>query len=121
MVGVEFAPTSYYFKNNNIKKMKKQFILVKESGSWADEFDLSGYFIFEDENIDKVKKNIIDSVKANCGNFPNELYFGTNEAQYFESEESLLSNLEFSIIDEKDANVLIRILGRNYGVTSVFL
>ena len=82
----------------------QKYFLVKESGCWADEFNLEGFKVVEAENseaaIDKVIKQRTDQ------SYPIELYFGTNESQTYESREELVNDLGVQEITEEEFKVL---------------
>jgi hypothetical protein len=95
--------------------MKKY--LVKESSDWADEFDIEGFKIIEAESEEKVEEKLIDGRK-----FPCELYFGTNEAQEYETKEELLNDVEIVEISEEEVKVFEKFFGnlRNaFGTTAI--
>lgn len=75
--------------------------LVKESGNWADEFDLAGFMIFKKESLSDLKKSLIDGRE-----FPCEIYFGTNEAQEYSNEKEFFADLTIKEITEEEYKFL---------------
>lgn len=94
--------------------MSKQY-LVKFEDNWADEFDVQGFQIMNQEELDSYF-NAID----NYGYFmPGEreiFYFGTNQSLGWDSKEDFLSCLTITEISEEQANTIKELLSTNYGI-----
>lgn len=101
-----------------------KYFLVKESGNYADEFDIQGFKIFEAESEEKVKEQIIsDRFDDDIPEYPLELYFGTNEAVEINSEQELWSMLDITEISKQDYDVLLRLFPsvnkNSFGLTGI--
>jgi len=83
--------------------------LVKFEYNYADEFDVTGWRLMNQERMDKFNEGI---EKAK---YPRECYFGTNEALVLETKEDILSALEIIEINDMEANVLETLIGKSHG------
>lgn len=87
----------------------KQY-LVKWNDNWADEMDLEGWVIMNQDELDEWKKRLQK---------PGRVYlcFGTNEDNEYESGQEILDCCEITEISDSDAEVLNRLIGGAYGFT----
>ena len=77
-------------------------LLIKFKDNWADEFDISGWFVSSEETWDAFKAQDFE---------PREIYFGTNEGIEYESKADYLSRFKTKAISDSDAEVLVRLFG----------
>ncbi len=77
-------------------------LLIKFRDNWADEFDVSGWFVSSEEVWDAFKAQPFE---------PTEIYFGTNEGIEYESKSDYLSHFKTTSISDSDAEVLVRLFG----------
>jgi len=84
-------------------------ILVKFEGNWADEMDIYGFHVMSEEQWE-YKKNEIKHTP-----FPEEVYFGTNEYETYETPEEYLRNFKVIEITEIEAEIISRLFGSYYG------
>ncbi len=75
-----------------------QFKLVKFKSDYADEFDVYGLKVYNEEEFAKFNEDL-NKIK-----YPVEHYFGTNEAVEFYNKDSLLKKYEISDITEDQYN-----------------
>ena len=93
--------------------------IIKESSNWADEFDIEGFRIFTNTSEEDIITKLIHG-----RTFPCEMYFGTNEAQEFETEGDFLNCLTIEEITTEEKDLLIKIFGENiihypFGTTAI--
>jgi hypothetical protein len=86
----------------------KQY-LIKFSGDYADEFDVQGFRVLREDQY----AEFVERVKN--AQYPQEVYFGTNEYIEFYSASSYLSGLEVEEISDNEAEVLLGLFGDEYG------
>lgn len=85
-------------------------VLVEFSTNWADEIDLSGFKIY-----DKLEwEELVAKVSLHKSSF--QVYFGTNESNEYENGEALLEEYTISHLNDSDAEVIMRLLGGEYGM-----
>lgn len=87
--------------------------LVKLESNYADEFDIRGFCIMTDveyqEYLDQIDKYFKENTDL-------EYYFGTNEFILFEDKEALLNDLIATKISSTEAEILIKNIGKTYGI-----
>jgi len=83
--------------------------LVKFEYNYADEFDVTGWRLMNQERMDKFNEGI---EKAK---YPRECYFGTNKAFEIQNKEEILSAFEIIEINDMEANILKTIIGESHG------
>lgn len=83
-------------------------ILVKFSKGWADEFDVYGFAVVESNDVWQNRLKHLGE---------NDVYFGTNEG--WDASEMSESDFRVSEISDQDAEVIIRTLGKRWGVFPV--
>ena len=93
--------------------------LIIENSNYADEFDLQGFVIKDAESEEALKKQILEGVLEDEGDFPIEKYFGTNEYTEISDENELWSMLSIYEINEKEYKILLKLLGPHFGITSL--
>ena len=86
-------------------------ILVKLSTNWADEMDIDGYQIL----THKEWQDKQEEYKKAFNQAPQEIYFGTNQENYYDELEDYMSEISAQEISEDEADVLIKYLGKSYG------
>ncbi len=84
-------------------------LLVKFEGNWADEMDIYGCHVMTKEQWE-FKKNEINHTP-----FPQEVNFGTNEYEEYETPEQYLRHFEVIEITEVEAEIINRLFGAYYG------
>jgi len=63
-------------------------VLVKWTEDWADEFDMTGFRIMSDKHWNSFQEAL------KLISYPQEMYFGTNEAYNFEDAQDIMSGIE---------------------------
>lgn len=97
-----------------------KYFIVIEDGSWADEFDLSGYQLVQAETEDAALQVCADGYDIDDPDeYPIELYFGTNESQTYSNKNELMQDIEIKEITEQEYNVISKVLGDSFGVTAI--
>lgn len=93
-----------------------KYFLVKESGNYADEFDIEGFKLFESDSEEDLKKIILNKIKEDYLDeddeeliFPMEFGFGTNEAVEINSESELWDGLNITEISETEYTILLKL------------
>ena len=79
--------------------------LIKWQKDWADEFDMIGFVIMEEDSF----ASLIDSI--NTAAYPYEASFGSNEAYTFENPQDVMSGMKIKTVTDEDAEALERIFG----------
>lgn len=83
-------------------------VLVKWDLNWADEFDMTGFFILSDENYAEMD-TAIDNL-----NYPVEMSFGTNEEYLFESANELRAGISTEQLTDSEAVKFKRLFGDSF-------
>lgn len=92
--------------------MKKQY-LIKTSTNWADEIDLQGWLILDEDNLAEAKKKLQQIIDE--GGLTAELYVGTNEEIDADADE-VLGELNSAIeLTPEEAHTLTKFFGLSYG------
>jgi hypothetical protein len=95
--------------------MKKDYVLIKFSKYWADEFIVQGCKTMEEEKWHKIVEALM-SIKDKTFSY----YFGTNEGFEELKVEEYIKSLEVTLITEED-HKLIKTLGLdNFGLFPCF-
>ena len=84
-------------------------LLVKFEGNWADEIDFYGFHVMTEEQWEFKKNEIMHTP------FPQEVGFGTNEAETYEDPEEYLENFKVTEITVTEAEIVNRLFGTYYG------
>lgn len=90
-------------------------LLVKYSEDYADEFQVSGFQVFDETDWNKH----VAEVRL-CAHWPQSRYFGTNEGMEWSSAQDYLNNFTEVQITDEEADFLARTFV-NYGDTGHFL
>jgi len=98
-----------------MKMENKKYYLVEQETNYADEFDLEGFWIQEAESEEKLKKELVQNLIGERGDFPMEIYFGSNEAVEFENENDYISTLKISEITKEEYDVVVKLFGGAFG------
>ena len=85
-----------------------KFILAKFKSDWADEFDVHGFKVMTEEQY-KVWLKELNAVR-----WPQEMYFGTNEAFEFNSLDEYQECIEIQLIDENEYIALKKLFDTKY-------
>lgn len=80
-------------------------LLVEFNDNWADEFDVEGWFVAEEEVWEKFIQALYDSPQKLDSGF--ELYFGTNEGIEYRNIKEYLKHFSVRTITDEQAKVLI--------------
>jgi hypothetical protein len=80
--------------------------LVKFNCDWADEFDVYGFTIIENDEWDKFMQAIENL------DYPHESYFGTNEAIIFERRDDIIRSFKVVDITDQEADIFKRCFQR---------
>ena len=89
----------------------KQY-LIKTSTNWADEIDLKGWLILDENDLAAAKKKLQPMVDDD---FTAELYVGTNEDMEVDADE-VLDELNSAIeLTPEEAHTLTKFFGLSYG------
>lgn len=89
--------------------------LIKWSSNWADEMDVEGFVIVNDEDLQLFKENL-EKI-----NRPFYVYIGTNEEIGYDKVEHLKRELEFMELSEQQEKILRQIFNYDrYGFTSFY-
>lgn len=85
---------------------------------YADEFDVVGFIACTDKQYEKMYQDSLDAFKEReesyedkSSAFPIEIYFGTNEAITFESQEDYFNSFQVESISDEELKVLQKIFG----------
>lgn len=97
-----------------------KYFLIKDKTNFSDEFDLEGYALEKDVTKSQVKKNLIDRLKREHGDFPMELYFGSNESIIYQNKEHLLEDIEIKEISKSEYDTIYKVLGQSFGLSAIF-
>jgi len=101
--------------------------LVIEEDNYADEFDISGFRLYEAESEEELKKRILDDFFGNyiedeedeedlqATEFPINVYFGTNECIEIEDEEEFFRGLRIEEISYFEYTAIQRTIGEDFG------
>lgn len=89
--------------------MNKIYYLVKYEYDYADEFDVYGFELLDQDGIDKLNNRIENLT------YPYESYFGTNEALLLENIEEIKYGLKIIKITYNDYISLEKLFGTRYG------
>jgi len=84
-------------------------LLVKFEGNWADEIDFYGFHVMTEEQWEFKKNEIMHTP------FPQEVGFGTNEAETYEDPEEYLENFQVIEITDAEAEIVNRLFDSYYG------
>ena len=87
--------------------------LIKWSSNWADEMDVEGFIIVDEEDLDLFKKNLEKDQ-------PITVSIGTNEWIDYNSVKDLAKQISILKITEQDAQVIHDILGKWWGFTNFY-
>lgn len=90
------------------------YILAKFDDNYADEFDVHGFMVMDQEYYNQFVKDL-PKIK-----FPNEIWFGTNEGITFQSLDEYKKAFTFQEIDENEYLVLKKLFGNTYSDTIRF-
>ncbi len=85
------------------------YVVVKFSRNWADEFDVYGFRVLEKSVWEKEREMI--SVLPHI-----EYYFGTNEGWEYEDPREFLENYSVTEISHDDASIMLKVFGNSYGI-----
>ena len=90
-----------------------KYLLVKLNANYADEFDVDSMWVTTEEDhialladLKEHEDNIHDG---------NEIYFGTNEAIYFDNYEELMHSLDVVEITPEFYNDFLTFVGNGHG------
>ena len=84
-----------------------KYYLLKYDDNYADEFDISGFRVYDEPGYDSFKERV------KSAKYPQERYFGTNEFVEFDSAKDYLKRIDISEISEIEAKVLMKLF--SYG------
>lgn len=88
-----------------------KYYLVKSNVNWADELDLEGFDIFTEEELEKIKKDLVRT------EYTRTRYIGTNEEVEISPAE-VIEELEEADEISREAFVIIRNkIGEHFGFT----
>lgn len=91
--------------------MKKQY-LIKTSTNWADEIDLHGWLILDENELAEAKKKLQQIIDE--GGLTAELYIGTNEEIDIDADE-VLGELNSAVeLTHEEAHTLTKFFGLSY-------
>ncbi len=93
-------------------KKKEQQVLICFDDNWADEMDIQGFTIM-DENDWKFIKKKLQAYKNTI-----HIGFGTNEDNEYENGNAFLETLNVEKISEEEVNAISKFFGYSYGNTS---
>ena len=85
--------------------------------NYADEFDVEGFLLATDEELDKLKKQLqeaFEEMKQYRGAEFN-YYCGSNQSIYYPSYESVLEAYTFNEISKEEYDVIKKTIGDTYG------
>lgn len=86
--------------------------LIKWQKDWADEFDMTGFVIMEEDGFASLINRI------NTAAYPYDAPFGSNESYEFESPQDVMAGMKIKTITDEDAEDLERIFGaKSFGWT----
>lgn len=88
--------------------------LIKWSSNWADEMDVEGFVIVNDEDLRLFKENL-EKI-----NDPITISVGTNEWIDFENGDSLEKTLHFRTLTEEQEKVMKELFADSWGCTNFF-
>lgn len=86
-------------------------VLINFSDDWADEMNIDGWVIMEEEEWKEIKKK----VAAKKGYI--SVGFGTNEDNEYSNGKDFLNTLEVTKLSDDEYSVLNKIFGESYGNT----
>jgi hypothetical protein len=82
-------------------------VLVKFSSDWADEFQVEGFQIMENQaEVDRWKEGVCKAIERGA-----EFSFGTNQYFFWESDKEFLRCIETKALSDFDMEELGRIFG----------
>lgn len=84
-------------------------LLIKFETNWADEMDIYGFCIMTAEEWEYKKKEI-----KHCS-FPEEVYFGTNEYNIYETPEEFLNEFKETEITDFEVQLIDKLFTNDYG------
>lgn len=111
-----------------VKTGPKRYYIVKESGNWADEFDIEGFTLeASHETPAAFKKRLVDDFEAERGidgtpgaeEYPVECYFGTNEAIEFNDRAEVEAALDIKELTKAEYDAIKKHVGESFGMTVV--
>ena len=78
-------------------------LLIKQSGNYADEFDLEGFMVIPEKTWEEIKEGWKEF------EYPHNSYFGSNEFITFESPEDILDSFEVIELTTLEEAVLVKL------------
>ena len=84
-------------------------LLIKFEADWADEMTIYGFGIMTDEQW--AWKNL----ELKHTQFPQEVDFGTNESEVYETLDEYLRNFKITEISDEEAMVINKLFRSDYG------
>lgn len=82
--------------------------IVKWSSNWADEIDVEGFVICDDDEVEILKK--LNNVKRKF-----DIYIGSNEEIRYRNGSELLQELSFTQISDSEVMTILKYVGQSYG------
>jgi hypothetical protein len=79
---------------------KKKYLLIKYDDNWADEFNISGFFVTTSVEWEKYINEVSQA------SYPQNVYFGTNEFVEFQTFEDFYNRLTIKPISEEEFIIL---------------
>jgi hypothetical protein len=89
--------------------MSEQKYLVIFEADWADEFDMHGFEVMNDEDLKAFNYGIDNA------DYPVESGFGTNESFIWESSDEVRQAFTITEIDENEVAVLEKLFDGDFG------
>ena len=89
--------------------------LIKTDYDYADEFDVSGFRIVNEDVMKEITKKI-DNEK----NYPMTCSFGTNEELEFIDSDDVKHGLTITEISEEEEDIIVKLFGPGFGFVPSF-
>jgi len=98
-------------------------VLVKFSGDYADEFDVTGFVIYDRDKLEEQLKVVEENWNLGHENGEREFYFGSNQAVICESWKEFRNYFTIFDITEKEEKVINKFFPGvwGYGMGSGFI
>lgn len=90
--------------------MSKRFLAVFDS-NYADEFDVSGFAIWDEEMVTEFDEAVKQYFKTHN---ELEIWFGTNESLLWESASEVIRSFKFTEISAEEETTLNKLFGKSY-------
>lgn len=90
----------------------QEYVLIKSSFDWGDEFDVVGFSIMSKEEFKLAKSTLTKYFKKTKDA---EFGFGTNEALTFSSIEDVMRQCRIVNLTEEEADTISKCIGTSYG------